>query len=93
MPGETFKKYVQSVYIDTGKILSRTTTISEDQLTMTSVTVWANNEEREKYIENFIVKKHFEHTINYCKESNIKFDWKNQEYDGNEIVREWSGTF
>lgn len=92
MPNGQYKEYIKKTYIETGKILSTNDSLSEDSLTLTIDTVWKNEEERVIYMNDPIVKKHFEWIINYRKSVGISGEWHNKEYRDNVLVREWSGT-
>lgn len=93
MSGEDFVNYVKEKYIDTGKILSRKETLSEDRLELISETIWINDEERVAYINDPIVKKYLDNLINYRKANGITTEWINRLWDKDTLVKEWSGTF
>jgi hypothetical protein len=84
--------YFKAVYLDTGKALSRTQSLSEDGLTKTTVTVWSNEEERSAYSSNPMILSHIKDQANYMKSVNIQVSWSNQEIspDGT-IIKTWSG--
>lgn len=91
--GLNFLEFVKVNYIDTGKILQKTEIVSEDQLTLTTTTIWKNDQERKNYSEEFIVKAYFDNLVKYRTQNNIITQWVNKEFDGETVIREWSGTF
>jgi hypothetical protein len=84
--------YFKRVYLDTGKVLARTVSMSEDGLTRTTITIWPNDTERLAYMEDpFIINDLTEQT-EYRIVSNIQHSWSNQEIDSNNtVIRTWSG--
>jgi hypothetical protein len=85
-----YNSYIKATYIDTGKILSRNQTISEDGLTRTVVTVWVNDEERLKYLEDPIAAKRLADIVEYFKETpGVDVMCINQEVADGEVIREW----
>ena len=85
-----YNSYIKATYIDTGKILSRNQTISEDGLTRTVVTVWVNDEERLKYLEDPIAAKRLADIVEYFKETpGVDVMCVNQEVADGEVIREW----
>jgi hypothetical protein len=93
MPEGGYKQYIKQTYVDTGKILSTSDSISEDSLTLTSTNVWVNEAERTAFMNDPVVKRHFEFLTNYRKSAGISHTWINKEYNGNAVIREWSGTW
>lgn len=95
MPGKSYAQYVTETYVHTGKMLSSSESFSEDLLTLTVNTVWKNEEERQAYKNDPVVKKCFEFMIDYRKNNGMTMDWVNKEYDSsnNTVIREWSGSF
>ena len=87
---QEYNSYIKATYIDTGKILSRKQTISEDGLTRTVVTVWVNDEERLKYLEDPIASKRLADVVSYFKETDgVDVMCINQEVADGNIIREW----
>lgn len=84
--------YFKAVYLETGKALSRTQSLSEDLLTKTTVTVWTNEEERLEYSSNPMILSHIKDQANYMESVNIQVSWSNQEIspDGT-IIKTWAG--
>jgi hypothetical protein len=93
MPGGGYSQYIKETYIDSGKILSTSDVLSEDSLILTINTVWQNDAERIAYMDDPLVKRHFEFLMNYRKEAGMTHTWINKEYNGNTVIREWSGTW
>jgi len=91
LQGPEFKDFVKKYYVDTGKILSRQYSLTEDGLSVTYTTVWKNDEFRKEYSDNFFIKTVMDTATRYRKENNIVTRWRNREYDGDTLVREWEG--
>jgi hypothetical protein len=93
MPGGGYKQYMKETYINTGKILSTSDSVSEDSLTLTSTSVWKSDEERLIYMADPTAIRFLEFLTDYRKSKNMVTEWVNKEYDGNTVIREWSGTW
>jgi hypothetical protein len=93
IPPDQLESFIQINFIDTGKLLSRTSTISEDELTLTYITCWKDDAARFEYQKNIFVKTQFDHLVEYRKAHGITVEYNNKEFRGSTIIREWSGTF
>lgn len=58
-PTAEFRNHYKSAYKDTGKILSTTVTISQDQLKQVISTMWTDEETWNAYREDPICMEHF----------------------------------
>lgn len=83
--------YLQKVYVESGKMLAREVTVSEDKLTRYMVIVWPNEETRQEYLNDPMTKIALDEEKNHRKTYGIEFSWENQEMDGDTVVRSWSG--
>jgi hypothetical protein len=95
LPGPKYAEYIRETYINTGKMLSASDSISEDLLTLTINVVWKDDAERLAYRNDPIVEKCFEFMIDYRKRNGMTMDWFIKEYDGetNTVISERSGSF
>ena len=93
IPPEQLNRFIQINFIDTGKLLSRTETMSEDQLTLTYISIWRDDAARFEYQKNIFVRTQFDHLVEYRKSQGITVEYNNKEFSGSTIVREWSGAF
>lgn len=94
MPNGQFSDYLKANYLDTGKILSRTESVSDDNLKLIITTVWKDDAARSEHQNDSVVKAQFENLLNYRKSNGITTEWNSKEYDSeNKIIRDWSGSF
>ena len=85
-----YNNYIKETYVDTGKILSRSQKLSEDQLTRTVITIWVNDEERLIYLEDPIAAQRLATVVDYFKKTDgLDVKCINQEVADGEIIREW----
>lgn len=84
-------RYLQTTYIETGKILSREVTVSEDKLTRYITTVWPDEETRQQYLNDPVTVFALKEEKGYRQATGIGFQWENVEMDGDNVVRSWSG--
>lgn len=87
---KSYTIYTTKTYINSGKILERTQSMSMDGLTRTVITVWVDDESRQQYLSDPIVAKRLSEIVEYFK-INDGFDVKciNQEVSNGEVIREW----
>lgn len=86
------KPYIQKNYFDTGKLIVRGTTVSDDQLILISASQWLNNEEREKYNKDPVISEKHKLLRQYWAEKLITARWENYEYKDGALCRKWSGV-
>lgn len=84
-------RYLQTTYIETGKILSREVTISEDKLTRYITIVWPDDETRQSYLNDPVTIFALKEEKGYRQATGVVFQWENVEMDGDNVVRSWSG--
>lgn len=83
--------YVKAKYIDTGKLLSKKFVVHGDKLSGTYAMVWADNDARLEYINDPLQKANMESRRAYRQKHGMTYTWENTEWDGDTIVRQWSG--
>jgi hypothetical protein len=85
--------YTYKNYIQTGKILSRSQSLSPDGLQLTLTTVWKSNDERFDYMCDPLIAKLFNIHKEHWIKNKIKCEYLNEEMDGDEFIRESRGFF
>ena len=68
-----YRTHVNEVYHNTGKIVSSTADLDEDQLVLTKVVVWDSEESRNEFINDPIIKAEFTPRQAYHEENGIVF--------------------
>lgn len=56
---QEYRDYVNDTYHNTGKIISSTAELDEDQLILTKVVVWDSEESRNEYINDPVVQAEY----------------------------------
>jgi len=69
-----FRNHYKSAYKDTGKILSNTVTVSQDQLKQVISTMWIDEETWNAYREDAVCVEHFTARNAYNATNNITDD-------------------
>lgn len=87
-PAEAFLDHVQTAYIDTGKLVSRTTQGSTDKLSVTTFSTFATREDYLEYNQDPVVKEHQAERTLYCKINDIALTvlTQNLDVDGNPLT-------
>ena len=68
-----YKQYVDTAYHATGKIVSSTSELDEDQLVMTRTVVWNSEESRNEFIADKIAQDEFALRTAHHNQYNIVF--------------------
>lgn len=93
MSPKDLRSYIDKNYIQTGKMLSRSEVLSEDNLSLTITTYWKSDQDRVEYTNNFIIKNIFELHKKHWIDHNIRCEWINKELDGEIIISTNQGFF
>lgn len=73
-PTDEFMAHYRTAYMDSGKILSSTTTLSEDRTRQVITTMWINESTWNEYLADAVCQAHFNARNAYHDEHSIAND-------------------
>jgi hypothetical protein len=93
MSPSEIRSYIENNYNLTGKILSRSETLSEDGLQLCVTTLHRSNQDRIEYTNDpVIIDMHNVHKAHWVA-NNIRAGWINEELEGDVVTNRWTGFF
>ncbi len=91
-PSKIFDAYIKARYQDTGKLLYKKFTFDTTTTTATLEMTWASDTDRQEFLTDPIYLDFSAEQKEYRIEKNITSVWEQQELDGDNVVRTWSGS-
>ena len=83
--------YVKENYFNTGKLLVRGITMSDDMLILVSASQWRSEIDRLNYNQDPVIQEKHKSIRKFWKENNIKASWENTEFKDGSVIRKWQG--